>query len=29
MVSNETLREQFDELGCDPSDNIIEKCKKT
>lgn len=27
MVSVETLKEQFDELGVDPSDDVVEKCK--
>lgn len=27
MVSIETLQEQFDELGFDPSREILDKCK--
>lgn len=27
MVSIETLKEQFDELGVDPSEDVVEKCK--
>lgn len=27
MVSVETLKEQFDELGVDPSDDVVEKCE--
>lgn len=27
MVSAETLKEQFDELGVDPNDDVVEKCK--
>lgn len=29
MVSRETLAEQFSELGVEPSDVILDKCKKT
>lgn len=27
MVSVETIREQFDDLGFTPSDEVIDKCK--
>lgn len=29
MVSRETLLEQFDELGVEPNNDILDKCKKT
>lgn len=29
MVSRETLLEQFEELGVEPNNAILDKCKKT
>lgn len=28
MVSVETLKEQFDELGVEPADDVMDKCEK-
>lgn len=27
MVSVETLKEQFDELGIEPNEEVVDKCK--
>lgn len=29
MVSVETLKEQFDEMGIEPDEDVVEKCKNS